>query len=258
MTDLLREDLNTVLFIAALLGVLVYAVVRDRRNPLKWSKNAPDPMDAMIERRGFDLERHGARPGYGRAAGARMIITDHADPDAWELIITSEIRKYTKRPEDETGDTVFRAPAPVFAHELAVFAAPVPGTTPTPFDPLRDAPGLEEKRLRRELRDVLGDSHGDRPDLLVRFPAPARSDILVLATRDPAAQFDVPAIAQQLARWTAFHPTTRPPRLVIDAFGMMLFVPQPVFDPGQISMFVTMGQELAKAAGADHPQTVGG
>ena len=249
MMDILREELNTVLFSIGLFAVLIYAVIRDRRNPLKWSKNARPPMEELIERRNWLHDYTGAKPGWGRKSAATRVISDKDDPGGWELVITSATRSGPSRKHaDIPGDTIFRAAKPRFEHELAVFAGAIPATTKTPFDPLRDVAGMEERRLRQQLRDMLGETHRRDLEALTRQPVPGGNEITVLATRDPNPHFDVAEIARLLTRWSAFNPMTNPARLVIDEHGMMLYLREALDDPNQISTFVTMGQDLMQAA----------
>lgn len=254
--ELLREELNTVLLSLGLLAALIYAVLRDRRNPLKWSKHARDPMEVLVERRNWRHSHEGPKPGYGRKSAAVRLLGDKDDPDAWELVITSATRSSAhRRHADIAGDTIFRAPQPVFPRELAVFAGAIPATTKTPLDPMRDMAGMEERRLRQELDDMLGKTHQRALDALSRQPVPGGNKITVLATRDPNAEFDLAEIARLLTRWSAFNPMTNPARLVIDEFGMMLYLREALSDPNQISVFVTMGQALMQTAlsNCEHP-----
>ncbi|MCC5993224.1 MAG: hypothetical protein JJT99_11960 [Rhodobacteraceae bacterium] len=258
MMELLREELNTVLLSLGLLAVLVYAVMRDRRNPLKWSKNARDPMDVLAERRNWQRSFTGPKPGFGRKSAAVSVIGDKDDPRAWEVVITSATRSSPHRSHaDIPGDTIFRAPLPVFPRELVVFAGAIPATTKTPFDPMRDMAGMEERRLRQELRDMLGKTHQRALDALSRQPVPGGNKITVLATHDPNARFDVAEIARLLTRWSAFNPMTNPARLVIDEFGMMLYLREALSNPDAISAFVTLAFNLqATARGAQTAQGV--
>ena len=249
--DILREDLNTVLFSLALFGVLVYAVLRDRKTPLIWSKDAPNPMDVLIARRNWHFAHHGAKPGHGRKAAAQRVICDKDDPDAWEVVITSRSSSAPGRNADVPGDTVFRAPNPIFPRELAVFAAPIPATSPTPFDLMRDFAGMEECRLRSELREMLGQTHDRDIEALSRQPVPGGNEITALATREPSDRFDVAEIARLLTRWTAFHPMTLPPRLVFDEHGMMLYLRDALTDPDAISTFVSMALDLQATTKAE-------
>ena len=251
--DFLREDLNMILLSLGLLAVLVYLVLRDRKTPLKWSKNTSDPMEALVGRRNWHYAYQGPKPGYGRKSAAQRVLGDKDDPDAWEVVITARSRSGSGRDADVPGDTIFRAPAPVFPRALAVFAAPIPATSPTPFDPLRDIAGMQDRRLRRELQDMLGKTHQRDLDALSRQSVPGGNAIAVLATRDPADRFDMAEIARLLTRWTALHPMTAPPRLVIDAHGMLLYLRDALSDPDAISTFVTMAFDLQAAAGGAQP-----
>lgn len=248
MLDILREDLKTVLLSLGLFAVLVYAVFHERRNPLKWSKNARPPMEMLIERRNWQHDYTGAKPGWGRKSAATRVISDKDDPGGWELVITSATRSGPRRTQpDIPGDTIFRAAKPRFARELAVFSGAISATTKTPFDPLRDVAGMEERRLRQQLRDMLGATHMRDLKALTRQPVPGGNEITVLATRDPDPFFEVAEIARLLTRWSALHPTSNPARMIIDEFGMMLYVREALSDPDQISTFVTMGQDLMQA-----------
>lgn len=259
MLEFLIEERNTLLLSLGLFGVLVYAVLRDRKNPLKWSKNAPDPMKMLIERRNWTHSYTGPKGGYGRQSAAVRTIGDKDDPEAWEVVITSATRSSVHRKHhDIPGDTIFRAARPAFPREMVVFAGALPATTKTPLDPMRGRAGLEERRLRQELSEMLGESHGGVLDALVHQPVPGGNKIIALATRTPNAQFDVAEIARLLTRWSALHPTTGPARLVIDHFGMMLYLREALSDPNQISIFVTMGQDLMQAENPEYSQSVGG
>ncbi|MCC5999599.1 MAG: hypothetical protein JJU19_01880, partial [Pararhodobacter sp.] len=112
----------------------------------------------------------------------------------------------------------------------------------------------------QELRDMLGKTHQRDLDALSRQPVPGGNTITVLATRDPNARFDVAEIARLLTRWSAINLTTNPARLVIDDFGMMLYLREALSDPNQISIFVTMGQDLMQTARTDEsaPQSATG
>ena len=249
MTDLLQEDFTTILISLGLLAVLGYAIARDRNTPLKWSKNAPDPMEALIERRNWRHAYHGPKPGKGRKSAAVRVIGDKDTPGSWEVVITSATRSSSHRSHaDIPGDTIFRASQPAFPRELAVFAGAIPATTPTPLDPLRNMAGMEERRLRRELRDMLGETHQRDLDALMRQPVPGGNEILVLATRDPNDRFDVAGIARLMVRWSAIHPMTPPPRLLFDGHGMMLYLRDALGDPETISTFVSMAHDLQRVA----------
>ncbi len=249
MTDILREELNTVLLSLGLFALLVYAVMRDRRNPLKWSKNARDPMDVLVERRNWQHHYTGPKPGFGRKSAAVRTICAKDDPEAWEIVITSATRSSAHRNyADIPGDTIFRAPGPVFSRQLAVFAGAIQKTSKTPFDPLRDIAGMEERRLRQELRHMLGQTHARDLDALSRQPVQGSNEITVLATRDPTPCFNMAEIARLLTRWSAINPMTNPARMVIDDFGMMLYLREALSDPNQISIFATMGHDLMQTA----------
>lgn len=84
-----REDLNRILFTLGLLAVLVHLVLRDRKTPLKWSKNASDPMEALIGRRNWHHAYQGPKPGYGRKSAAQRVAGGNGDPDGWEVVITA-------------------------------------------------------------------------------------------------------------------------------------------------------------------------
>lgn len=254
--ELLREELKTVLLSLGLLAVLFYLVMRERKTLFKRRKRTRDPMEVLVERRNWRHRHEGPKPGYGRKSAAVRVLGDKDDPDAWEVVITSATRSSAHRSHaDIPGDTVFRAPQPVFPRELAVFAGAIPATTKTPLDPMRDMAGMEERRLRQELSDMLGKTHQRALDALSRQPVPGGNKITVLATRDPNARFDVAEIARLLTRWSAFNPMANPARLVIDEYGMMLYLRAALSDPNQVSVFVTMGQALMQTALSDseHP-----
>lgn len=246
--DALDGQLDMLILSLGLLAVLVYLILRDRKTPLKWSKNAPDPIEALVARRNWHHAYSGPKPGYGRKSAAQRVLGDKDDPDAWEVVITSRSRSGIGRDADVPGDTIFRAPAPVFPRDLAIFAAPIPATSPTPFDPLRDMAGMEDRRLRTELREMLGKTFQPDLDALSSRPVPGGNTITVLATRDPSGRFDIAEVARLLTRWTALHPMTSPPRLVIDGYGMMLYLRDALGDPDAISTFVSMAFDLRAAA----------
>ncbi len=249
MFEPLREDWGTILFSLALVPVLVFAVLRDRRNPLKWSRNTPDPMAQIVARRNWSHSYKGPRPGRGRASAHVRVIGDKDAPEAWEVVITGSYRtSVARRGNDNPGDSIFRAPRPAFPGALAVFAAQAPVSTRIARNPLAGAAGMAQQELRRELQEVLGDTHHDMLQALRPQPLPSGNAITLFATRDPAPHFDLAEIARLLARWASLNPLLAPPRLVLDGHGMMLYMRQTLSDPNKISVFATMGLDLQATA----------
>lgn len=235
------ETLTIIIVMILFLGLFGYML----REHLITAKANREALDRLAARRGWRIERQGRRSGRGRRSAARIVITpaggsdDDAPAGDWRLEVVRPYHERGAHGGQNTGDTLFHAPAPRYDGGLIAVAAPTPSLIA----------GNATRRLLADLEVMLGGDAKDRISALAPCPAPEGSNVTVLADTGPAPGFDLNAIARIIGRWEPTYWLTPAPVVALDAQGLRLFVGGGLESPEAISAFLRMAGAVQEAAG---------
>jgi hypothetical protein len=216
MDDTLKAALGILAAVAVavvLLALVVQTIRRERR--------IRADLQAFARERGLRFD------GQGRSGGDPARFTLSGDETGLVIdIIRSQSRKSGGTTRSVPGSTRISLPDPRFAGGLAVYSAHHDPATAAAASQLL---GIFDNDLSRSLLSrVIGAEYGTHLGQLQAFDAPPGLAVTILATADPAQQFDTAAIAEALA--TIPHHRKAEPMILLGETGLKLRLAQDITD----------------------------
>ena len=181
------SDILAVLLALALFGGAALALHWNWRTQAR--RNAE--LAALALRRGLALDRSRVHP-----SGARQIrLSDPAD--TWDLILTQPYRRRSGRSETSTsGNTLLTFTAPRLDDGMVIYLPPHAAGPPQLAAQLLGR--MDNALGRMILGKLLGPEVAPHLPRLRVQPVAPDTPLMILGTRDPAADFDTAAVARVL------------------------------------------------------------